>query len=499
MVLTGIIIGSLLWSMQQTATNATEAYFSPFTRASELAAGALLAVAAPWLLSIPSRLGACMGWLGVAIVIATGFRFDATTSFPGLAVVIPVLGTVLAVAGGTIAPERGVEKVLALRPFQWIGKLSYSLYLWHWPVLIVVAGWAGRDLTVAESLMLYVPTLALSAATYYVVEDPVRSASILTSRPPLASVGLGACLVALSVGLCTWMIDSHPSMDDGDAPMAEIASTTGVLQAVAQGEFITTWPEQPPRIRNLAYSDDCDVSRLDTTSAACVLGDPNAERTVVVYGDSHAAMWIPAFDEIGRRSNWRVVQLTKPGCQAPDYPSYSRTLNREYTECAEFREFALDKIDEIQPDVVIVTSARRGALLSVDGEPTTDGLDEAWEAGLDSVLTRLEPMAGRVVVLGDMAYPNEKGIDCLTAHPDDVPACNTPRSDAVDAEHNDMEKQIALEHGADYVDVTRWYCTDTVCPAVVADLTTHRDALHTSENYVVWLSSALGEATGLTP
>jgi peptidoglycan/LPS O-acetylase OafA/YrhL len=163
LALTGIIGGSLLWSIHQTAVDGTAAYFSPLPRACELGAGALLAVAVPWLLPVPRRAGWIMSWCGIGIIVAAGVVFDATTRFPGDAVALPVAGTVLAVAGGTIAPGTGAELMLKQPPVQWIGKLSYSLYLWHWPVLVIAAGWAGHDLTVDQNLLLRLASLALSA------------------------------------------------------------------------------------------------------------------------------------------------------------------------------------------------------------------------------------------------------------------------------------------------------------------------------------------------
>jgi hypothetical protein len=277
----------------------------------------------------------------------------------------------------------------------------------------------------------------------------------------------------------------------------ELPGLNEVLGAVAAGADVTTWPEQPERIKNPAYSKECNVTRKDRSSSACVHGDPNAGRTVVVFGDSHAAQWIPAFDLIGKQQGWRIVQLTKPACQAADFPRYSETFKREYTECSEFRSFALGEIERIGPDIVIIASASKDATVAVDGKKSSDGLEEAWEAGLRSIIEQIQPMTGRIVVLGMMPYPSRPGIDCLTAHVDDVKACNTPRADAVFEQHNQMEARVAAETGASYVDVVPWFCTDSVCPAVVADLTTHRDAFHVAENYAVWLSDPLARATGL--
>jgi peptidoglycan/LPS O-acetylase OafA/YrhL len=501
-VLTALIAGSLAWSVYQTAENGTAAYFSPFTRTCELAAGALLAVAVPYLTGRRRLVGVTLSWAGLAGIVGVALWYTPTTMFPGLAVVLPVGASLALVAGGTIAPGGGAEVILKQVPLQWLGKLSYSLYLWHWPLLVIPAQHAGRELSLAENLGICVVALGLSVVTYFLVENPVRSWKVLTSRAPRLSIGFGMSMVAISLSVTTLLAAMHPvpqeeviEITESDA--TELPAPDVVLQEVEASTLTTDWPEQPARLANPAYSDECNVTRADTTSVACVHGDAEAERSIVVFGDSHGAMWIPAFDEIGRDGGWQVIQLTKPGCQVPDFPSYSNALGREYTECAEFRQFAIDKIAEIQPDVVVVTSARKGAQLASDGKATTDGIEEAWATGLGSVLDRIAPHTGRTIVLGDMAYPSQGGIDCLTAHENNVMACSTPVADAVFADHNAMEEEIALAHGAEYVDTIPWFCTDETCPAVIGGLTTRRDAHHVAENYAHWLSVTLGTETGL--
>lgn len=501
-VLTGIIIASLAWSAYQTTADSTTAYFSPFTRASELAAGAMLAVVSPLLLRIPRGIGAGLSWLGLAIVGITAFTIDATTPFPGLVILAPVAGTSLAIIGGMQEQRGGAESMLKLAPFQWIGKLSYSIYLWHWPLLVLAAGRAGHDLSLGRNLMICAVSVGISAVTYAVVENPLRSARFLKERAPAISVAFGLSLVILSSSVSTWYVASHQEpapVDLAEAEVAQFPDSKEVEEAVVEGTQVSEWPEQPPRLKNPAYEGECDVARKDTTSAACVFGNPDADRTVVVFGDSHGAMWIPAFDEIGKQADWKVVQLTKPGCPAADFRNYSKSLGREYTECTDYREFVFGKIDEIEPDVVVMTGARKGVILSDNGEPTEDGVDAAWEQGLAKTLDRVAPHTRRMIVLGDIAYSTEPGLDCLSTHTDDVEACNVPIEDAVLTDHNAMERRVASEHDAEYVDLIPYFCTDTTCPAVIGNLTTRRDSLHVAENYALWLSEALGEATGLIP
>jgi peptidoglycan/LPS O-acetylase OafA/YrhL len=499
--LVAMIAASFAYSVYLTEIDRTTAYFSPLPRASELAAGALLAVVTPWLARVPRAAGVAMSWGGIALIALAAVTFDEHTVFPGAAIALPVAGALLAVAGGTVAPEGGAETLLKQAPFQWTGKLSYGIYLWHWPVILLAAGYAGRELSVTENLLLYIPAFAIAWVTFAVIEDPIRSARSLRRRPAFVSVALGLTLVATSFGTASAMMSAHQLAGEkiDEHLTIEVPSGDGVLRAVTDGAHVTAWPEQPPRIDNEAYSEECDVTRRDTTSSLCEFGNVHSERTVVIYGDSHGAMWIPALDRIGEENDWKVIQLTKPGCVVPDIPIWSNSLGREYTECAEFRDWAVEQIERIEPDVLLLTSAGKGIYRVDDGEPTQDGMAGAWEAGLGSTLDRVSPHAGRVVVLGDMAYPEQAGIDCLTEHAGDVSACNTPVEAAVLADHNALEARVAADHGAEYIDIIPWFCAGETCPAVIGDLTVHRDAMHINENYAVFLSGALAEATGLTP
>ncbi|MGC4192520.1 MAG: acyltransferase family protein [Thermomicrobiales bacterium] len=500
--LVAIIGASLAWSVYETGANGTAAYFSPFTRAHELAIGALLAVASPWLARVPGRIGAGLAWAGLILVLVPAVVFGSTTSFPGALAMIPVLGSALVVGGGVHGDPNGPISVLRLAPFQTVGRLSYSLYLWHWPILVIAAAWAGSDLALPANLVLCLLALGLAQITYVLVENPVRNAAVLKRAAPITSLSVGVVLIVFSLGISNLALALQATQGERvseDATLQQLPLEHEVLAAVAAGVDVTDWPVQPPRISNIAYSKACNVSRSDTSGPACVFGDPEGKTTAVIYGDSQAAMWVPALDLIGKQEGIRFHAVTKPGCAPVGLRTYSYILKREYTECNEYRTWAMDKIEEIQPDVVLMTGAFRGLPLAVNGEPVTDGVSEAWMDGLSSTVDQLELVSGRVVVIGEMPYPNDPGIDCLSAHPGDVGACDTPIEDAVDAEHNRMQRQTAEAAGATYIDVTPWYCTDAVCPAVIGGLTVHRDRNHTGENYVVYLAQVLGEATGLVP
>lgn len=500
--LTVVTVGSLAFSVYQTPMSGTVAYFSPFTRAWELGLGGLLALGMPWIRRLPGSLAKPFGWLGLGAIGSAAVLLGPTSMFPGYLALIPVLGTALVVIAGSIRADVGAERVLKTPAMQFIGRLSYSIYLWHWPILVLVAAKLQRDLMVSESLGLCALSIPIAWLTYRLVEQPVRDTPKLRVRRPEYSLAMGAALVVLVVLTSNAVLATDVSTNEqggNQATVMQLPDQAEVIDAVAEAVDEKTWPEQPTRIKNPAYAGECNVSRKAVETELCVSGNPHADSVAVVLGDSHGAMWIPAFNVIGQERDWAVVQLTKPGCQVPDFRRYSPTMKREYTECDEFRAWALDQIDAIKPDLVLIASSSRNVEQWTDSGPTTDNITEVWTDGLQTVVERVQQTGSRVVLLGEIPYPDEPGIDCLTAHPNDIEACSTPVEDAVETTTIAAERQVAEAMDAGFVDVVPWFCTDSTCPAVIGGLTVHRDDFHIAENYAVWLSNVLGRAVGMVP
>ncbi|MGA2837804.1 MAG: acyltransferase [Acidimicrobiales bacterium] len=207
LLIVGIVV-SFAWSVHETPVSSVTAFFSPFTRAWELALGSLVAVASLQLRRIPPIAAAVMTWIGLGGILTAAFVYSSSTLYPGSAVALPVIATALVIAGGTAHPYAGAEMLLRLPPFRWLGKLSYSLYLWHWPILIIAAQHVGHPLTVQDNLLWVLFALALSVVSYFIVENPIRHWSVL-SRSAGRSIGLGAVLVGLSLALATFEIAGH--------------------------------------------------------------------------------------------------------------------------------------------------------------------------------------------------------------------------------------------------------------------------------------------------
>jgi peptidoglycan/LPS O-acetylase OafA/YrhL len=210
-VLAAIFTASLIWSVLQTTTNPAWAYFSPLTRAWELAAGAIVAVALPLVSRVPAAIGTYAGWLGLLGILTSALLIKTSTPFPGIAALGPVLATSLAIVGGTTASSRGAEALLGTGPFQWLGKLSYSFYLWHWPVLIIASEYRGTELSVRRNLVLLLIALGFSVITFVLLEHPIRRWRFLRQRDVLTLV-LGCALICVSVSASYWALSRHAGL-----------------------------------------------------------------------------------------------------------------------------------------------------------------------------------------------------------------------------------------------------------------------------------------------
>lgn len=207
--LTSLILISFAWSVIETRTNATWAYFSPLTRAWELALGALVAVLAGVAARLrPAWLTELISLCGITGIVISALVLDSSTAYPGSAVALPVISTALLIAAGCANQKTLVGRALALRPMQWIGARSYSLYLWHWPFLTIAAEYLGKKLSVTQSAALLLLALAATAITYRLIENPVRHARALAKHTGL-TLAFGVLLIIATIVVAQCQIAEH--------------------------------------------------------------------------------------------------------------------------------------------------------------------------------------------------------------------------------------------------------------------------------------------------
>jgi peptidoglycan/LPS O-acetylase OafA/YrhL len=506
MVALGAVIGaSFAWSVVQTASNAQTAYYSPLTRAWELALGALVAVAAPWLMRVPQRLAAWATWLGLVAIAVSAFWFDAQTPFPGAWAAVPVVGAALVIAGGTPVPPRGTEVLLRRPPFQWLGTLSYSLYLWHWPILILAAESMGKSsLPFAQSLPWVGVAIGAAVVTYRFMENPVRHARVI-ARSPLGSIGLGAVLIGVTLIVATVAIDIHGTSGTTDSSNPEtipILSPQQVHRLVAASSSIQAVPPNISPPLSWAFFDrlipgtwtGCEVTAAQITEPSCTFGAPNGRRTMVIYGDSHAEMWATALNDIAVADGWKLVTFVKPGCPAVDLPVSNPpgygVPGDPFPACDQWHRYVTDRINQLRPNMLIVTQA-------VWGHPPGWQMysPAQWQAGLERTFNQITVPTTEKVVIGDISTLSQPGPPCLSMHPDDAQSCAAPAQDNL-TPYRQAEARAAVVAVAHYVDTIPWFCTRT-CSAVIGHFDVYADEQHVTNHYARALEGVLATSLGL--
>jgi peptidoglycan/LPS O-acetylase OafA/YrhL len=506
---------SFAGSVWLTAESAPWAFFSLPTRAWELGIGAILAAAGARLARLPERLAALSGWLGLGLIVAASIVIDHRTPFPGTAAVLPALGSALVIAGGARASRLGPASLLGAAAPRFLGRISYSLYLWHWPILVLPAG-AGLSLPFWLRALLLLVAVALAAATQRWVEDPLRRGRFVGVRP--ARNLAAAALLSLAVAGSSAMVGRAAIRSLAGTNAAYAADSAGAresqaeLDAILDGAHRSSAPPEtldrpvPPGLRPSLveardavprpYVDGCHLEEQGERSADCVYGDPRAPTKVVLFGDCHALNWWDAALHLARERGWRLISLSKAACPPADVRPWYGTLKRAYTECTAWRENSLARIAAERPALVILATSRFRDLVSADGAHLV-GPDElaAWAPGFVRTIKRIQEVPGvRVVLMGDTPLSRHDVPVCLSGNQDSVLACATPYVEAVDVEWRDALAGAARATGATFIDPTRWVCPSRPCPAVLGDFLVFRDRHHLSPPFSIALARRLAQA-----
>ena len=224
----------------------------------------------------------------------------------------------------------------------------------------------------------------------------------------------------------------------------------------------------------------------------CTYGDPTGKRLLVIFGDSHAGMWLTSIRDAAARAGWRVRIFYFPGCPAPDLTFYSQTSNTPNLQCNEFRTDAIKAIRKLHPAMVVVTSAS----LSQEVANGAIATSAQWETGYSETLSMLKMAGTQLVVIGDIPVLAEDDATCLAAHESDVKACSTPLAQAEKGVLNSAEAQAANANGALYIPTAQWMC-DQVCVPIVGHIRVYNNQFHISATYAKYLSGAVQTALNL--
>jgi peptidoglycan/LPS O-acetylase OafA/YrhL len=494
----GVIGVSLLLGIGLTESDPKVAYFSSFGRAWELGLGAALALLGAT--RLPSWLAAALGWAGLGAIVYSLLAFDAGTPFPGLAALAPTLGTAaLILAGSSLYAESRAApgRLLSLAPVRYVGRISYSWYLWHWPAIVFAIVLWG-PLTIPAGIAVTAASLVPSVLTHHWVEEPFRRSRSLL-RPPRRALAVGAACMASAVVAGVLLTSLQPTL--GTAPLAEVRGAAALPdqpRPQERAEAVRPNPLQAREDRSRMYSDGCLVGTAGTESNSCVYGDPGGKRTMVLFGDSHAMQYFPAMEKLADAHGWRLVALAKAECTPGETRVLSVTTGGEYTECKTWREGALRRIEAMGPRTTVVMSgATDYTPVAADGSrPSGRARARALEDGYVATLTRLRRAGLQTAVIKDPPAAESDIPSCVSQQLANLDSCAFRR---VRDDGSEYDARAARKtEGAHLVDLTSEICPEDVCRAVIGNALVYRDKSHLSATFArtlsPWIERGLREA-----
>lgn len=427
------------------------AFYSLPTRAWELALGALIAIVPNTLTSKFARgkfTERAFSLIGFSLLAYSIFAFDEQTAFPGFWAAIPVIGTALLLFSIGSWPAL-FTNLATNRISLWLGKISYPLYLWHWPILVLPIALFGRELTDLERIAALLITVLLADLTHRFVESPIQLKNY-SPRQIIKGVVVSMLVsAALGAGL--------------------VATTTSAI--LVDGKRLTLASIEA---RPTPYDDGCHLNYHESVSPECNFGDLSSDATVVLYGDSHAVQWFPALQKLANEKGFKLITLTKSACPSIEVERASVGAF-QMSNCASWRANAIERIKQAKPDLIILSSFEH---FVPAGDPRN--VDQWWQAGSVKSYEILKPLAPKIVYILDTPLPERNIPNCLASTSADQCRANPDQG---------------LEQVADFeiIDPRPWLC-EVECPAIVRGNVAYRDASHISVASSLELSEKLWQA-----
>ncbi len=499
-----VVLASLVLSIRATASEPASAYFITPTRIWELGIGGLLAAWLAWRgregVTRHGPTATVLGWLGLAVIVWTGFAYSGAVPFPGWRAALPVLGAAAVIAANAPARLPSPTRVLGVRPVQWLGDVSYSVYLWHWPLIVLVpyATTGGRGLVDDAGIVLL--TLALAPATKRFVEDRFRfpRAGTPLRRPYLyAAAGM-----AVVVGLAGLQIAEVHHREAQARAALDKATTSGdpCLGAAALDDPtacprttaapVVPAPAEAAKDKSDAYPEvsggkDCWSYQPRFRVITCTFGDPHGTVDVALLGNSHAGQWLPALEVLARQRGWRITTYLASRCASSDVDQRFDTPAK-VRRCRAWGRDAVRQIADRHYDLVVVSNR---ISLPADGLSGSRSV-AAYRDGDVTMLRRLHASGAAVVAIRDTPAPLRSVPDCLAENPKDFTVCSGPRS----RWRSDDPVAEAAEQvpGVVAADLDDHICGPRTCDAAVGGVVVYFDETHLTATYSRTLAPYLG-------
>ncbi|GAB4083711.1 acyltransferase family protein [Myceligenerans cantabricum] len=483
---------SLAYAWWLVGVNQPVAYFHSLSRFWEIGLGALFALMLPWI-PVWDWLRAALGWLGLLLVVASGFLFNGAALYPGVEALVPVSGALLVLVGARTRAGWGPRGMLEWRPLRFLADISYELYLWHWPILVFLLLYTGQErITLVQAAAILAVSVVLAWLTNLAVAGPIRRVVGATRFPLMAFAGLTTAAALVAVPVTMYVTEQEKVQADELAALEAMTEGADPLAMEPQpdnpGPYALQSGFQAPAMWTTAMIPGTDIAKADKPRSlaqnctqqsgdgegyevvnVCPVVEPeDPARTIVILGASHAYQWEPTLDLIAQSNDWRLLTIGKGGCRVAVYESMD-------TDCARWARDAITEVIRLQPDAVFVSGTRTAYDKSY--ERVLPGQVDAWK--------ELDAAGVRTVAIRDSPRFPVDPVVCVEEYGPTAPECNKPRTQTFTTPNPlrvMMKKKLGSVPAAG-IDMSNWLCTPTICPAVVGNIMVYRDKGHITATY----------------
>jgi peptidoglycan/LPS O-acetylase OafA/YrhL len=491
---------SLWYSISETASNPAAAYFVTPTRAWEFGAGGLLALLGARA-ALPDRARAVLSWAGLAAVAYAAIAYSTDTAFPGWAAVVPVAGALAVIHAGMPAAGWAPSRILRVRPAQFLGDISYSVYLWHWPLLVFAPFVFTNPSPTALRIAVPVLTVLLAWVTKLYVEDPVRRSAWLSAQPRMTFACSAAATAVLAVVLIGGTTHVEAQIREAKREQVKVVEHRPACFGAASTDRLRPCNNRALRTKVVplpvaAKREDnapCPNFRKERGVSVCDFGvkPAQAKRTIALLGDSHASHWRAPLDQVAREHGWRGLSATRTSCVFSKATKLTPEPTR--TQCLDWVENVphfFRKHPEI--DTVFIVAIAGGKVKVPRGrtmfEAKINGVRRAWQT--------LPATVKHIIVIRDTPRIFRRTVDCIDAaikagRPA-AGACSLPRASALEADPAVIAARKEHSPRVQAIDLTEIFCSPHVCNPVIGGALVYKDLHHFTRTFAETLSAPLG-------
>lgn len=402
-----------------------------------------------------------VGWLGLVSIVVAATMLTSNVPYPGGWSVLPTLGAVAIIAAGVHGV--GASRILAWRPLQLLGRVSYAWYLWHWPVLLLARALYSSDSPTLRACAI-AASLVLAILSYLLVETPTRHRRVWLARPPMTVAIALAAMTLASLMCLRWY--NHASSLERSPQYRRLANAHADAPAI--------------------YRMGCDEWYSSDAVRVCGFGAKDAHHTAVLMGDSIAGQWFPAVAQAYDRPDWRLLVITKSSCPMVDEPLFYQRIGRMYVECSTWRQRAVKYLTDIRPDTVILGSVSTYAFSA-----------NQWIEGTGRILAPLAAASGQIYLLRSTPHLPFDGPDCLASHqgrPEwlaSLGPCSARAGSTNEAVYHWLQVASQPYPNVSVIDLNGQICPHGVCQAQRDGFVVFRDSQHMTASFARSLSQVL--------